>query len=149
MNLINETTLHEKENIQLWKKFEMHHKSRKKPFTWCVENNSIGTFNHPLMVNDVFCLSLIGMHVSPVCVVMQIMIIIFRFYIALYNTKMSLSALQMYLLPWASGFQACPHSMYAHSPLPGEHSSQALLDAQIYLSYGCLLTIIYIHMLSL
>ena len=42
---------------------------------------------------------------------------------------MSLSALQYTITP-VIGFSACPHMMSAQSPLPGEHSSQALHDAQ-------------------
>ena len=54
-----------------------------------------------------------------------IIIIIFRFYIVL-NTNVSL---YRYTVTPVIGFNTCPHTMCAQSPLPGEHSSQALLDA--------------------
>ena len=56
-----------------------------------------------------------------------IIIIISSFFIALNTSWTSLSALQ--ITP-VIGFSACPHTLCAQSPLPGEHSSQALIEAQ-------------------
>ena len=38
--------------------------------------------------------------------------------------------LYKYIITPVIGFGACPHTSCAQSPLPGEHSSQALLNAQ-------------------
>ena len=53
---------------------------------------------------------------------------IFSFYIAL-NTNVS-KGLYKYTISPVIRFSACLHTLCAQSPLPGEHSSQALLDAQ-------------------
>ena len=55
-----------------------------------------------------------------------IIIIIASSYIALFRTEGLLKALYRYIYYYPGHrIQAYPHTMYAHSPLPGAHSSQA------------------------
>ena len=68
--------------------------------------------------------------------VVIIIIIIASSYIALFRTEGPLKALYRYIY-YHSGhrIQAYPHTMYAHSPLPGEHSSQASFSVLVMVSW--------------
>ena len=71
-------------------------------------------------------LRLCGLQVEMRVFVTRLIIIIASSYIALFRTEGPLKALYRYIYYYPGHrIQAYPHTMYAHSPLHGEHSSQA------------------------